>query len=451
MLVFGTSRISIMFVLAGLTSIWAFIFYRIARPLLGTIAAAMSAFLLVLLPITQQSTSTVMLDMCLAVFILLAMAAYARYLENERTPDAFMFGLWSALALLVKYDALALALLPPLCIVITGRYYLLRRRSFWLPSLIVLLIAGPWYLIMRHLVLYAADSGSGSPTIGAAIVANAKGLILVAGPVVFALAVIGSGVVLTRIGRLQPPITPKVRSLCIVAVAVIMAVFSFHSFIYPLYDRRYLLPAAPPLILLASQSFRYVHAAVSKRRSLAAAAFLIVLAVHLASTFVVPAKNTRSYVTVTEAVLASGLPPNGGVLVSADGIGEGMLTAEFAMRDHRPDHYVVRATKVLANQTLMGDKYQLRYQSPDEMMAVLDSIPIAVVVIQPCVKSKCGEHENILIEAASRYPERWRLSSVIPSETSSPILIYQIVGNDKPVRSLQIDMTNTLGTTVEKQ
>jgi hypothetical protein len=99
----------------------------------------------------------------------------------------------------------------------------------------------------------------------------------------------------------------------------------------------------------------------------------------------------------------------------------------------------------------MGDNYQLKYKTPEEMMTALDAIPISVVVIQRCPKGKCGEHENLLIQAAQQYPERWRLSSAIPSESGSPILIYRISGNeDKAVRALHIDMTPTLGTTVEK-
>jgi len=58
----------------------------------------------------------------------------------------------------------------------------------------------------------------------------------------------------------------------------------------------------------------------------------------------------------------------------------------------------------------------------------------------------------VLTEAAVRYPDRWRLSSVIPAETGSPIRIYQISGNEgKAVRTLHIDMTYTMGSTFEKQ
>ncbi len=450
MLAFGTDRMSIMFMLAALTAIWAFILYRIGRPVLGTSGAAISAFVLVFLPTTQSSTSAVMLDILLAVMMLLSIAAYARYLESERTADAFIFGLCAAVALLVKYNALALALLPPLCVVITGRYYLWRTRSFWTPAAVVLVVAGPWYFTMRHLVLYAADPGGGSPVVAANLAETAKGIMFIAGPVVFVLALIGSVLVRLNVRRRLQILASKHRSLYVVAAAMVLAVFLFHA-IYPLYEPRYLLPVAPALILLSWPSVGFMHSLLGNRRWLAMAALFFVVAAHAASTFVVPAKKTSAYVRAAEAVLACGLPRNGAVLVSADPVGEGMLTAEFVMRDRRPDHYVVRASKVLATQTLMGDKYRLNYQSPEEIMTALDSIPIAIVVLQQCPKG-CGEHENLLTQAVVRYPERWRLSSVIPSETGSPILIYQITGNEgQAVRTLHIDMKYTLGTTVEKQ
>ena len=97
-----------------------------------------------------------------------------------------------------------------------------------------------------------------------------------------------------------------------------------------------------------------------------------------------------------------------------------------------------------------GCKYELKYHTPEQVMTVLDSIPVAIVVIQRCPKGKCGEHENLLNEAAALYQERWRLSSVIPSEPASPILVYQIIGNEaKKVQMLQLDMMRTLGTTID--
>jgi hypothetical protein len=163
-------------------------------------------------------------------------------------------------------------------------------------------------------------------------------------------------------------------------------------------------------------------------------------------------KSTSVYVKAADAVISSGLVHNGAVLVSADAEGEGMLTAEFVMRDRRPDHYVVRASKVLATQNAMGDQYQLKYHTPQQVMMVLDSIPVAIVVTQRCPKGKCGEHESLLNEAAALYPERWRLSSVIPSEPDFPILVYQIIGNEaKTVQMLQVDMMKTLGTTIDSR
>src|SRR4051794_38690546 len=91
MLAFGTDRISVMFLMALITTIWAFVFYLLGRRFLSRSGAAISALLLVLLPLTQKSTSAVMIDILMALVILLAVGAYARYLESERTADAVVF------------------------------------------------------------------------------------------------------------------------------------------------------------------------------------------------------------------------------------------------------------------------------------------------------------------------------------------------------------------------
>jgi len=450
MLAFGTDRMSVMFMLAGLTTIWAFVLYKIGRPVIGTTGALISAVVLVFLPTTQKSTSAVMLDIPLAVMMLLAIAAYTRYLDTEKIADAFLFGLCAAVALLIKYNALALALLPPLCVVIAGKHYLWRTKSFWLPAAVVLVIAGPWYFAMRHLVRYAADPGGGLPPLATNLLTNAKGIVFVAGPVVFALAALGCVLMGVNMRNRLNILNGKHRSLYFVSAATVLAVFFFHG-IYPLYESRYLLPVAPALIVLSWPAIGYMYSILVNRPSVPMAAFVFVVAIHAAATFAVPVKKTGEYVQAADNVLAAGLPGNGAVLVSADRVGEGMLTAEFVMRDHRPDHYVVRASKLLASQTLMGDDYRLIYQSPEEIMKALDSIPIEIVVIQQCPKGRCGEHENLLTQTVARYPQRWRLASVLPSETGSPILIYQITGNEgKSLQTLRIDMTHTLGTTLEK-
>ncbi len=451
MLVFGVSRTSVMYLLVAFTVCWAWILYRMTRSIVGVYGAAISALLLVLLPVTRRYTASVMVDIPLALAMLLAMRAYGRYLLSEKARDAALFGLFSAVALLVKYNALALVLLPPFCIMLTGRYYLLRTKAFWLPALVVPLIAGPWYVVMRRLVLYASEPGGDKAPFGlASLVASAKGIIWVAGPVVFVLAM--TGALLLRVNRQKTLESDNVNSktLYIVAAAMVMAVFLFHVF-YPFFELRYSLPAAPALILLLWSTIEYVRVQTRNRRQWTAV-LLLLLTAHLVFIFQIPRKTGSAYVTTADTVLSAGLQAKNAVLVSADGVGEGMLTAEFVMRDRRPDHYVVRASKVLATQTLMGEEYHLIYQNAEALMTALDSIPVATVVMQQCPEGSCGEHEMLLERTIERYSDRFGLIKVIPSEDAAPILVYRIKGNEgKPVTALHIDMAPTLGTTLGKE
>ena len=448
MTIFGVGRTSVLFLLVAFTVSWAWVLYRAATSLVGSYGAALSALLLVLLPITQRYTSSVMIDVPLAMTMLLAMLAYGRYLVSERALDAALFGLFAALALLVKYNSLALILLPPLCVILTGRYYLLRTKAFWLPAFVVLLIAGPWYVTVRRLVFYAAEPGSGLSPFGlGSLVTSAQGIVWVAGPVVFVLGLIGG--VLLALRRLRSPETsnPNLWALYSVSTAMVLAVFLFHVF-YPLFETRYSLPAAPALILLSWATIDFVRSRTRHARWLVAVGSLL-LVVQTVLIFQVPRKTGAAYVTTANAVLHDGLQTNGAVLVSADASGEGMLTAEFVMSDRRPDHYVVRASKMLATQTLMRDNYHLLYTSPKKLMTALDSIPISYVIMQQCPPGSCGEHEKLLALTAQQYPDRFWPMQVIPAENGAPISIYRIKGNEgKPARALSIDMAPTLGTTL---
>lgn len=449
MLVFGTGRISIMLMLASVTAAWALLFYTITRKVAGRTTAVVSAVLLVTLPATQAATASVMLDVGLAIAMLGAMAAYARYLQSERMKDACLFGVWAAGALLIKYNALALALVPPISILLTGRHHLWRTRSFWTPAAVVLVAAGPWYIVMRHFVQYAAEPGEAWPPVGRMLADNLMSIALLAGPVVFALAAVGAVLAcLSMRGRVEQN-TPLSLVLYVVSTATVLAIWLFHGVVYPIHSTRYLLSAAPAVLLLASVPLRHF---MHDRHNLSRAMLALGGVAYAAFTFTVPQKKTSSWVEVADAVLAHGVPRGGAVLVSADGAGEGMLVAEIAMRDSRPNYFILRANKMLASQTLMGADYKQRYQTPVELMRALDAVPVSMAVVQPCSPKQCAGHEKLVAETARQLPERWRLLSVTTTKDGSPIQLYRIAGNEgKPARAFSLDMSHTIGGTLEKR
>jgi hypothetical protein len=105
--------------------------------------------------------SMIMADVLVAALCLLATLAYVRYMETGRARYSVRFGVYFALALLTKGSALAVALVPVVCIAATRRWSWLARASFWAPAGIVIVSYLPWHLYTRQMVengLFFADS-----------------------------------------------------------------------------------------------------------------------------------------------------------------------------------------------------------------------------------------------------------------------------------------------------
>ena len=147
MLMFSPSRVSILLLSAITTSLLALLLFCAARPRLGMAAALIAALGFASSPVVQEASRFMMLDVPVALFCFLAMAAYARYLDEDDWRWSVAFGVAAVAGLLTKGNAGCLALLPALVVLLGGRFDLLRKPSFWLPVPIVLVLAGPWYAL----------------------------------------------------------------------------------------------------------------------------------------------------------------------------------------------------------------------------------------------------------------------------------------------------------------
>src|SRR5207249_5074802 len=115
-----------------------------------------------------------------------------RYLKTENARDSLLFGVLASLAILVKYNALSLALLPLFALLLTRRFRLVRKFSFWLPAVVVMLLCGPWYVVQWHLVQYAMEPKPGLADIPPAMWANTVSMIKLIGLPLLALAALGA-------------------------------------------------------------------------------------------------------------------------------------------------------------------------------------------------------------------------------------------------------------------
>ena len=455
MLVFGPGRVAVLLLMALCTACWGYFLFRLVLPHLSLWWAVLSALVLVAIPPTQRSTTAVMLDIPTAVLILLAGLVYARYLATERIVYALGFGLIASAAILTKYNGALLALVPPIAVGLTARFYLLRRWSFWAPALVVLAIAGPWYWSMRHLVAYAAEPGQGEDAIWFISLTNLLTLLQMAGPIALGLAVVGA-VEAVRLARRN--LWERAASGwadAVVAIAVLVATWIFHSLMYPIVGFRYLLPAAPCVIFLAVLGLRSLLRSVvisspGKAGVFASVAGFIAFMPGLAFSVPLPKKDTAAFVLAAEKALEQPLVRDGVILVSSAGSGEGMLVAEIAMRDRGRARFVARASKLFADSHLMGHDYRLLYQTPHELIQALDEIPVSVAVVEECTEADCDAHHRLLSDAIRDVPSRWCLAGQFVQTGKPPLRIYTLSGNEgKSLKSIRINMQRTLHDIIE--
>ncbi|MBV1799999.1 glycosyltransferase family 39 protein [Siccirubricoccus sp. G192] len=167
MLLAGTSRSAMLLLSAFITAASATTLYHAAAsrlgraetPWLGRAAGAAVACVFMLCPVVQAQTGMLMLDVLTALLCLLAMLAFAQFMDTARIRDAVLFGLVAGAALMTKGNAACLALLPPLAILIGRRFDLLLRPSLWLSAVVVLVVAGPWYWFTYSLVAVGFQYG----------------------------------------------------------------------------------------------------------------------------------------------------------------------------------------------------------------------------------------------------------------------------------------------------
>lgn len=456
MFLFGDHRQSVLTLLGFITTSWAYIVFRMLRTQFRFLPSLAGALLLISLPDVQTSSMAVMLDTGVALTVLIAMIQYGRYLDTESNRDALLFGVCAGAAALAKYNGLMLAMLPLLCVLLTGRYYLLRVTSFWLPAIVVPLIAGPWYVPMRRLIVYAAEPGVPMNYWHAGF-RNGIDIATLGGPLLFGAAIAGS-IYAIRNSRLTTWIDTAFQSrtnLHIAAAATLAASWLFHSVVYPISGARYHLPAAVSLILLALVALYALIGALRKfsrgfsARGLELAALGMLLVPYVAYTFHVPQKNTHDLVKVADRVLAAPLPANSVILIAADPISEGTFVSEIAMRGPRSRYFVVRSSKILARQTLMLQEYRSLFSDGAQIMEVLDRIPVSMVVIDDSTRQNVETHRVLIAKSVQEFPDRWELIDSVSKQTGDQIRIYKLKGNEqKSLNRLSIDMGPTLGRSI---
>jgi 4-amino-4-deoxy-L-arabinose transferase-like glycosyltransferase len=450
-LLFSPSRVSVLLMMALIAATLAFTLSRVVGREFGWVAGIAAGVALVMTPCLQANTAMVMADNLCALMEFWAILFLGRYLRSERRRDILLFGLFAALAVLSKGNGIALALAPPIAVLIVRRFDLFKTLNFWLPAIMVAVLAGPWEYLSSRLL---AGNGAVFHASWSAAFVYAPMYVRILGPWLLPLVLVG---IYDRIVR--PFGARAVEERWAAAAALIPAFWIFHAPVVGA-DPRYMATLVAPTVMFlvagVARAARWLPRRAPYRARVVALA-VAAACVFVGTSFAVQRKPSYGFTEVAQALTSPPGRRDSVLLISSERVGgEGMLVSEIAMRDHRPGYIVLRATKTLASTDWFGSHYQAAYSSPEEIQQYLEQVPISFLIVDKGLGRAALPHHRNLLKMLEMYPARWRLVGSYPQgiHAGAPghgIEVYQLLGQEKrPRAKIRLDLRYTLGRWVER-
>jgi hypothetical protein len=452
MLLFSPSRTSVMLLMALITAALAFTLARVVGREFGPYAGLASGLLLVSVHVIQEYGAMVMADPLCALMELWALLSFGRYLDSQRRRDAIWFGVFACLSIYTKGNGIALVLLPPLALILTRRFALLKSRDFWIPALMVLAIAGPWQYFSSRML-----HGIGERYVSWSIASAYFPMFLnILGPWLLPFVLAGF---YDRVIRPFP--AGKVEGLWAAAGAMPVAFWVFHAVVPSAgAESRYTAAVVAPILMFFVAGVVWVASLVPPRRlPLPVRAGVLALAaacVFAATAFTIPKKLSYGFSELAEDLVKRPDLRDTAWLISSEADGEGMLIAEVAMRERRPGHVLLRASKMLASSDWDGGRYESVLPAPAQSLAYLESVPVRLLIVDRNPGSHPLAHHASLLQMLAKYPDHWQLIGTYPravpvTAPHSRIEVYRLLTQEnKPVGTIEIDLRYTLGRSIRK-
>ncbi len=397
------------------------VFRAALRLRLNPVAAVFAALLVILVPVTLKLTQQVMADLMLTCLCLMAVEAWARFMEQPRAGRALLFGALAAAAILTKGSGLALALVPAVAVLLTGRWALLKTVSFWLAGVPVALLAGPWMLYSTKITQEGMVKVGAVQyfTKGLAFYTRAAGWTF--GWLMLALTVAGLILVISR-GRKAGQVDLRIASL----LGLLAGTLAVMLLVPAGYSSRYFMPIVPVMVLLA---LSVVDLLQQPWRPWGLAGLLVVT---LGLTKGGEMKQVQGFNRAVDQALQESAATPRRWLVSSDPRGEGAIIAAgaFASEQRAPSSLRIhRASKELGSTDWLGRDYQGAFATPAELLAHLDKRGITQVFVDLSVPEKLTPpHEALLLQALRGDAARWALAHEEPvqRQLKTPLANLQI-------------------------
>jgi hypothetical protein len=429
MMLFTVSRTSIRCEMALITALLAFSFYREARRWFGGVLALFAGILIICLPLVQTYAGEEMAESLLTLLCFWSVVWFVRYLDSGRWQDNAWFGVFFAGAVLTKGNGWLLAGVPPIAVLLTRKFSLVKQRSFWIFAIIVGVSCIPWQLMTLRIAERGWTGGTEmSLRYTASALSEYIGLFIsICGPALTALMILG---VLSSV--LVPVFRGPVASSPAVMLALVLAVWSFHSLVPAGVEDRKLIIAVPAMVLFVFEGIRWLASRLPERGVPYAwrlsVICLIAGTVFAAQTFTIPRQVQTGYSDAAKFITTLRRNDARTILVASQSEGEGLLISEVAMLKPHPDAVIIRATKTMAQMDWNAVNYHCLFSTPEQVqrflrdrrvdLAVLDSFP-------PMVQYK---HYKLLRQALEISPGVRKLAKFRSNSSAFPgeVLIFKI-------------------------
>jgi len=459
-LVFPSTHVSLMLLLALLSTMLALTLFSIIRQEFNAITGFFAGLLLMAFPVVQKLSGMVMTEMLLALLSLVAVIFFWRFAEDQKIGDVVGFGIFSTLAILTKGDGLALGLVPLLGLFLSRRLHLLLRPRLWLAVIIVVVFCAPFYWLTLDMVTGAWKVQTLSLEFFlSGIQFYSWHLVSIPGPFVSILIALGIW------GKvMQPWLNHDVQPKWAVMAGLVASVWIFHCIVPSSLEERNLIVAVPALLLfflagctwLVDQNiFGRLFGGIRRDVQVTAITFVIA-ALFIGEAFATPKPIFSGFREVATVLLADPHFKKSVLLISSDPRGEGAFISEVASREDRPGHIILRASKVLGNSGWLNQEYTALHQSDAEVLEYLETIPVGLVIIDESLPvSEQDEHHRRLTRILKAQPPNWVMLGTYPLKrgtTTYPqaLRVYLQKGHqERPVGMIRLNMESMLKRTIE--
>jgi hypothetical protein len=349
--------------------------------------------------------------------------AWSAFLEKPHWRPLLWFVVWSILALLTKGTAIALALVPPISILFGRRWRVLLRPWFWIPTLLVVAVVGPWYFLAPDAQHQSVERFGGLHYIPSRILGTPAVWAGMLGPVMTPICV--AGLLMAIAASRRTGSSARWQAALSMLIATWVCRISVGA-----WGDRHLISVLPVFLLFAAAPIAWFFNVVLLRLSrpvktiLASAATAGIAA---ANVLTLPPKAEYGYSGAAQYLTTAAPFRDATLLVCSGADGEGMLISEVAMREKRPGHTILRGTKVLAIEDYMGYHYKPRFRMPADALHYLDEAHVGAIILD--VQPRTPPHCRQLSDALHGDSGHWSIDSTYgPPSGAQSIQILRRTG-----------------------